>query len=112
TVSRAIALRANDGGGNVLQTPWKLSAKIKADPTAAEFEQLETVYGTDDTGLKLSGTADFAFGATPALRVMLSARQLDADRLLARETSTTEPARLFTELRALVTAIPPAPLDT
>jgi large subunit ribosomal protein L24 len=110
TLSRAIALRA--GGGNGLETPWKLSAKVKADSSTAKFEQLEAVYGSDDVGLKLAGTADLTFGATPSLRAVLSARQLDADRLLAKETSTTEPTQLLSGLRSLVASVPAARLAT
>ncbi len=109
TLSRAIALRAADSSGNLLQTPWKMSAKLKADPAAAKFEQVEAVYGADDIGLKLSGVADVTFGATPSLRASLSARQLDADRLLAKETASTEPTRLLPGLRGLVSSVPAPP---
>ncbi|MGO4714538.1 AsmA family protein [Bradyrhizobium sp. 2TAF24] len=105
TLSRAIALRS-DSNGNRLQTPWKLGARVKADPAAAKFEQVELVYGSDDSGLKLAGSADARFGAAPALRAALSARQLDADRLLAKESAGTEPTRLIPGLRSLVAAIP------
>jgi AsmA-like C-terminal region/AsmA family len=89
-------------------TPWRLSARLKADPAAARLEQLEVSYGSDETALKLTGLADVRFGASPLLRATLSARQLDADKLLARDN--TEPTRLLPGLRGLVAAIPPAPL--
>jgi uncharacterized protein involved in outer membrane biogenesis len=94
------------------EPPWRLSAKIKADPASARLEQLEASYGADETALKFSGTADVRFGASPLLRAVLSARQLDADKLLARDNSATEPTRLLPELRSLVAAIPPASLAT
>ncbi|WP_315834991.1 AsmA family protein [Bradyrhizobium prioriisuperbiae] len=112
TLARAIALRGTDSSGNLLQTPWKVSTKVRADPAAAKFEQLEAVYGADDVGLKLSGSADMAFGATPSLRATLAARQLDADRLLAKETATTEPTRLLPGLRGLVSSVPTPPFAT
>jgi large subunit ribosomal protein L24 len=90
--------------------PWRLSAKLKADPASARLEQLESSYGADETALKLSGSADVRFGASPLLRAALSARQLDADKLLAKDNS--EPTRLLPGLRSLVAAIPPAPLAT
>jgi uncharacterized protein involved in outer membrane biogenesis len=92
--------------------PWRLSAKLKADPASARLEQLEASYGADETALKLSGSADVRFGASPLLRAVLSARQLDADKLLGRDNSATEPTRLLPGLRSLVAAIPPAPLAT
>ncbi|MGP8122137.1 MAG: AsmA family protein, partial [Xanthobacteraceae bacterium] len=109
TLSRAITLRGGDSRTQGVTTPWKLSAKVKADPGAARFDQLDAVYGTDEVGLKLSGSAEIAFGASPSLHATLSARQLDADRLLARETATTEPTRLIPGLRGLVAALPPPP---
>nr|WP_249123267.1 MULTISPECIES: AsmA-like C-terminal region-containing protein [unclassified Bradyrhizobium] len=107
TLSRAIALRTD--GGHRLQTPWKLGARVKADPAAAKFEQVEVTYGSDDIGLKLAGSADLRFGAAPALRAALAARQLDADRLLAKESAGTEPTRLIPGLRGVVAAIPVPP---
>ncbi len=97
-------------GGDAAQAPWRLSAKLKADPGSARLEQLEASYGADENALKLSGTADVRFGASPLLRATLSARQLDADKLLGRDNS--EPTRLLPGLRSLVAAIPPASLAT
>src|SRR4030081_1329553 len=93
-------------------TPGRLSAKLKADPASARLEQLEASYGADESALKLSGSADVRFGASPLLRAVLSARQLDADKLLARDSSAAEPTRLLPGLRSLVAAIPPASLAT
>jgi large subunit ribosomal protein L24 len=98
--------------GDVTQAPWRLSAKLKADPASARLEQLEASYGADETALKLSGSADLRFGASPLLRAALSARQLDADKLLARDNNAAEPTRLLPGLRSLVAAIPPASLAT
>ncbi len=98
------------------EPPWRLSARLKADPASARLEQLEASYGADETALKLSGSADVRFGASPLLRATLSARQLDADKLLAkdavRDNSAAEPTRLLPGLRSLVAAIPPASLAT
>jgi large subunit ribosomal protein L24 len=98
--------------GDVTQAPWRLSAKLKADPASARLDQLEASYGTDEAALKLSGSADVRFGASPLLRAVLSARQLDADKLLGRDSSAAEPTRLLPGLRSLVAAIPPASLAT
>jgi hypothetical protein len=102
------ALKA--AAGDATQAPWRLSAKLKADPASARLDQLEASYGADENALKLSGTADVRFGASPLLHAVLSARQLDADKLLAKDNS--EPTRLLPELRGLVAAIPPASLAT
>jgi large subunit ribosomal protein L24 len=91
-------------------TPWRLAAKLKADPATARLDQLEASYGSDETALKFSGTANVRFGASPLLQAVLSARQLDADKLLAKDNSAAEPTRLLPGLRGLVAGIPPAPL--
>lgn len=89
--------------------PWKLSSRFKANPSSGTLEQIEAAYGPDDNALRFTGTGDVRFGASPLLHVALSARQLDADRLLSRGTAG-EPVRMLTGLRSLVTAFPLAPL--
>jgi len=111
SLSRAITLRGGDRSTQGVSTPWKLAAKLKADPTAVKLDQLDVVYGSDEVALKLSGSADIALGPAPSLRATLSARQLDADRLLARESATTEPTRLFPSLRGLVATMPSPPFS-
>jgi len=99
--------KGNDKGGEI---PWKISAKVKADPAAARLEQVETSYGSDETALKASGVADLRFGASPLLRASLSARQLDVDRPIAKDNSAVVPARLLPALRAWMAATPVAPI--
>lgn len=89
--------------------PWKLSSRFKANPASATLEQIEAAYGPDDNALRFTGAGDVRFGTSSLLHAALSARQLDADRLLSRG-ATGEPVRMLTGLRSLVTALPPAPL--
>jgi large subunit ribosomal protein L24 len=108
-----IALAAPPGrkaGGDVATTPWRIAARIKADPAVARLEQIEASYGPEESALKFTGLADLRFGASPLLRAVLSARQLDADRFFARDSSAAEPIRLLPALRALMAAIPQAPI--
>src|ERR1019366_1546299 len=98
--------------GDVPIMPWKISARIKADPAAARLEQLEASYGAEDSALKFAGLGDIRFGASPLLHAMLSARQLDADRFVAKDNSAAEPMRLLPGLRAFIAAIPQAPIAT
>src|SRR5262249_45200511 len=63
-------------------TPWRITARLKADHAAAQLEQIEASYGADDRALKFAGAGDIRLGASPLLQATLSARQLDADRLL------------------------------
>ena len=97
-------------------TPWRISSRIKADPVGARLEAVEASYGAEDSALKVAGTADLRFGTSPLLHAVLSARQLDADRFVAKGNSkdgnATEPLRLLPGLRALMAAAPQAPIPT
>ena len=95
------------------RTPWRVTTRLKADHAAAQLEQIEASYGNDKHALKFGGSGDVRFGASPLLHAVLSARQLDADRLMAGDTAadnSAEPARPWPALRALMTEIPRPPL--
>ncbi len=106
---RTAALK-NTPQGAVLQTPWRVTANVRAEPSSAKLEQLELSYGSEDNAFKLTGVADTRFGASPLLHVVLAARQLDGDRLLAKEGATSEPAQIIANLRELVAGLPQPPL--
>jgi uncharacterized protein involved in outer membrane biogenesis len=91
------------------EPPWRITAKLKTDYATARLEQIELTLGGEERALKLAGTGDIRFGASPLLRAALSARQLDADRFVSKDNST-EPVRAWPALRALIAAIPPAPI--
>ena len=83
--------------------PWRASGKIKIGAAAALMPQLEFQYGSEEQGLKLTGTADFKFGKQPRFDGVLSGRQIDLDRTFAAETGRSPPAaavRTLTELAA------------
>jgi large subunit ribosomal protein L24 len=94
--------------GEAGATPWKLTTKLKADPAGAKFDQVDASFGPEDTALKVGGVGDLRFGASPLLRAVLSARQVDADRLAGRDDA--EPLRILPALRAGLAAIPQAPI--
>ena len=96
--------------GDVPITPWRIAARIKADPAAARLEQVEASYGAEESALKFAGTGEMRFGLSPLLRAALSARQLDADRFVARDNNAAEPVRVLPALRALLSGIPQAPI--
>ncbi|MBN9004998.1 MAG: AsmA family protein [Rhizobiales bacterium] len=101
---------AGPAGSGEGQRPWRLLAKVKADPNTAQLDQIDASYGASDAMLKLAGTGDIHFGATPRLRMALSARQLDADRLLAKDPDS--PTQILPALRSLLSKIPGPPLAT
>lgn len=94
--------------GEAGPAPWKLTAKLKADPAGAKFDQIGASFGAEDTALKVGGVGDLRFGASPLLRAVLSARQVDADKLAGRDNA--EPLRILPALRAGLAAIPQAPI--
>nr|WP_306235168.1 AsmA-like C-terminal region-containing protein [Bradyrhizobium sp. Bra64] len=103
-----LAVPAIRKAGEAGPMPWKLTTKLKADPAGAKFEQIDASFGPEDTALKLGGVGDLRFGASPLLRAVLSARQVDADKLTAR--NDTDPQRVMPALRAGLAAIPQAPI--
>lgn len=90
--------------------PWRITSRVKASPSSATFEQVEAAYGPEDNALRLTGSGDIRLGSSRLLHLALSARQLDADRLLTRDTANAEPLRLLPALRTLVTSLPVLPL--
>ncbi len=110
------------GGADGPLTPWRVSAKVKADHAAAKLEQIEASYGPEDTALKFAGLGDVRFGASPLLHAALSARQLDVDKFAAKDhlakddggndNGATEPLRVLSALRALIAAAPGPPIPT
>ena len=98
--------------GDVPITPWRISAKVKADPAAARFEQIEASYGPEERALKLAGLGNVRFGGSPLLYATLSARQLDVDRFAAKDNGAAEPLRLLPVLRAMMAEVPRAPIRT
>ena len=72
---------ALSNGTAVANEPWRATSRIKATPAAALLEQLDFQYGPDDRAIKLAGAAEFKFGAKPRFDGVLSARQIDIDRV-------------------------------
>jgi len=103
-----LAVPAAKKAGEAGPTPWKLTAKLKADPAGAKFDQIDASFGVEDNALKLGGVGDLRFGASPLLRAVLSARQIDADKLAGKDDA--EPLRILPALRAGLAAIPQAPI--
>jgi uncharacterized protein involved in outer membrane biogenesis len=90
TASRA-AGAALPNGRTVINEPWQLTAKVKAGPATAAFDDLTFVYGPEMRPARLAGSAKIEFGAKPRAVATLTARQLDLDRTFpAAERASTE----------------------
>ena len=107
-----LAVPPSKAKGSEQQTPWRIAARVKADHLAVQLEQIEASYGADDRALKLAGVGDIRLGGSPELHATLSARQLDADRLLSKDkdAGALEPMRLLPALRAALAALPHPPV--
>ncbi len=81
TVARPAGI-ALASGQTQLNEPWRATAQVKAQAGSALFEQVEFQYGPEEHNVKLSGTANLAFGARPRFEGVLSAHQIDVDHLL------------------------------
>ncbi len=111
TLAAPAKVTGSEGSQTQPSMPWRITAKVKADPAGAELQQVEASVGAEDRALKFVGLADVRFGASPLLRATLSARQLDADRFAAKDNDkAAEPIQLLPGLRALAAAIPRAPI--
>lgn len=106
----AVTLGAPVQKGRSDELPWRIAAKVKADYSTARLEQVEVSYGAEERALKLAGSGDIRFGATPLLRATLSARQLDADKFIGRDNNSSEPVRAWPALRAAAAGIPHVPI--
>ncbi|MGH6716048.1 MAG: AsmA-like C-terminal region-containing protein, partial [Bradyrhizobium sp.] len=93
-------------------TPWRISAKVKADHSGAQLSAIKASYGTQERALRAGGNGTVRFGTSPLLHVALSAHQLDADTFLATGGSgkAAQPVRLWPALHALMAKLPHPPL--
>jgi uncharacterized protein involved in outer membrane biogenesis len=74
--------RPGPAAGNVTQ-PWRVGGKIKATAQSALMQDVEFQYGSEEQGFRLTGVADFKFGARPRFNGVLSGRQIDVDHAVS-----------------------------
>src|SRR6185312_124932 len=94
-------------------TPWRISAKVKADHAGAQLSQIKASYGTQERTLRASGSGDVRFGPSPLLHAVLSAHQIDADTFLLSKGgggNAAQPVRLWPALQELLAKLPHPPL--
>jgi hypothetical protein len=68
-------------GRAVSSEPWRATAKLKLTPSDALVDQIELQYGPPERGIKLAGTAQVRLGKDPRIDGVISARQIDFDRI-------------------------------
>jgi large subunit ribosomal protein L24 len=82
-LSRPAGLLVATGQSNKVKPPWRVTSRVNIAPAGAKLEHIDFQYGAEDSGVHLTGTAELRLGRQPLLKGVLSARQLDLDRLLA-----------------------------
>ena len=93
--------RPGPATGDVTQ-PWRASGKVKATAQSALMQDVEFQYGSEEQGLRLTGVADFKFGARPRFNGVLSGRQIDVDRALSGGAAQKQtPAAVIRQLAGL-----------
>ena len=81
------------------------SGKIKATAQSALMQDVEFQYGSEEQGFRLTGVADFKFGARPRFNGVLSGRQIDVDRAVSGGGAGKQtPAAAIRQLVALGTS--------
>lgn len=75
-------------GQTLASDPWRVSSRVKATAASALFEEIEFHHGPEERAIKLTGTAELKFGGKPRLDGVLSARQIDLDRVFAAPDAT------------------------
>jgi AsmA family/AsmA-like C-terminal region len=122
--------------GDNAPASWRIVSKVKVDRAAAQLEQIDVSWGNDERALRLAGLGEISFDASPQAHVTLTARQLDADKFLGKDSPNkdspnrdgagqdnanaqdgakdrgAEPVRLLPGLRTLLAALPRPPIAT
>ncbi|MGE0035339.1 MAG: AsmA family protein [Xanthobacteraceae bacterium] len=102
---------SNVPAGSLVNAPWHLTSRIKGDNSAVVFEQIELQHGSDDSAIKLRGGAKLTFGSQSRLDAVLSAPQLDLDRMLSLPQEVrTKPLAAINKLAGLFSGAPPLPI--
>jgi len=88
SLSRPVAINSRGvaKSAETLSQPWRASGKIKMTGQSALMENFDFQYGSEEQGFKLTGVADFKFGARPRFDGVLSGRQIDLDRLVSNSS--------------------------
>lgn len=106
------AAAGKSGAAEPARAPWRITTRVSADVGSAKLDGLEVGFGGEERALKFTGNGELRFGASPQLRAQLSARQLDADKLLGTDdkASPAPAARALPGLRAWLAQLPTLPL--
>ena len=103
--------RKDAGGHVILSEPWTVVAgKVKASPSAVQFDKLEMSYGPEARVLRVNGEATLGLGREPRLSATVAARQIDFDRVLPSGEQQQSPFETVKRLVDELAAVPAPPL--
>lgn len=110
TLTRPVGVALADGKTNMGE-PWRVTSRVTMTPASALFEQLELQYGPEERALKATGTAEMTFGDNPRVEAVISARQIDLDRVLAsQEQPRRDPVSAIKAFAASLSGLSRSPL--
>jgi hypothetical protein len=107
TLTRVVGT-ALPGGQVAINDPWKIAGKLKVSSANALFDELDLQYGPDVRTVHLTGSAIVDFGRAPRAATVLTARQIDLDRVLGAAAPKRLPFEMVKSLaESLATFVPP-----
>jgi large subunit ribosomal protein L24 len=109
TLTRVVGT-ALPGGQVAINEPWKIAGKLKVSPASALIDQLDVQYGRDVRSVHLAGSAIMDFGRAPRAQSMLTARQIDLDRVLGASAPKRLPFEVVKSMAETLAAIAPPQL--
>ncbi|WP_454813413.1 AsmA family protein [Labrys neptuniae] len=98
------------------QLAWSMSGPVTATPAGVASDKVSIQLGPDERALKLAGSVNLAFGATPVLEANLAGKQLELDRFAGIGPDKRQPpaavlARLARTVPTLAGAATNAQID-
>ncbi|MBA4791910.1 MAG: hypothetical protein H2042_19580, partial [Rhizobiales bacterium] len=94
------------GGRPPAATPWRLSGTVRLSPEALVAEGLDLTLGDEARPVQLGGSARLSFGRALGLDMVLNARAVDADPLLAPGAAPRTPAEALAALGHVFAELP------
>jgi hypothetical protein len=73
--------------------PWRVAGPAAVTPKAMVFERAEAQIGAGEQAVRATGSLRYGFGAEPSLGVVVTARQMDLDRLVPNPSGAARTPR-------------------
>lgn len=90
--------------GDTGALPWRIAGAASVTAGALVFERGEAMLGTGERAARATGSLRYVWGSAPALDAVVTARQVDLDRLI--DTAAGQPRTPREVVAALITAVP------